>query len=112
MRKVTFTGNKHLKAGSITGDHEDGEKGWLSWFTGSGILDEEVLEEDRKKIEALYHDNGYVRVKVGRPDVTVSPDGKTISIAISRRGRKTLQDRQAWTSRAIIIFDEATSGRS
>ena len=53
MRKVTITGNKHLKKSAITGIMRTAEKGWLSWFTGSGILDEEVLEEDRKNIEAF-----------------------------------------------------------
>ena len=83
VRKVTISGNKHLKKGAITGIMRTAEKGLFSWFTGSGILDEEVLEEDRKNIEALYHDYGYVRVKVDRPVVTVSPDGQSIAIAIS-----------------------------
>ena len=43
------------------------EKGMFSWFTGSGILDEEAIDEDLKQIEAFYHDNGYVRAKVGHP---------------------------------------------
>jgi len=58
------------------------EKGILSWFTGSGILDEDSLEEDRKYLEAFYNDNGYVRVSIGVPDVAVSKDGKAITITI------------------------------
>jgi outer membrane protein insertion porin family len=83
VRKVTFQGNKHLKARTISGVMRTKEKGWFSWITGSGILDEEALEEDRKNIEALYHDHGYVKVKVEQPVVHVSPDGKTISVAIT-----------------------------
>ncbi len=82
VRKVTFTGNKHLKSSQLKHAMRTREKGWLSWVTGSGILDEETLEEDRKNVEAYYHDNGYVRVKVGVPDVLISSDGKAISIAI------------------------------
>lgn len=82
VRKVTFTGNKHLKASQIKHAMRTRAKTMLSWFTGSGVLDEEVLEEDRKNIEALYHENGYVRVKVGVPAVQISADGKSISIAI------------------------------
>ena len=60
------------------------EKGWFSWFTGSGTLDDEVIDEDRRQIEGFYHDNGYVRTKVGIPDIKkeFSQDGKTITIAI------------------------------
>jgi outer membrane protein insertion porin family len=82
VRKITFTGNKHLKASQIKHAMKTREKGWFSWFTGSGVLDEEDLEDDRKNIEALYHDNGYVKVKAGVPDVRISADGKTISIAV------------------------------
>ena len=82
VRKITFTGNKHLKASQIKHAMKTREKGWFSWFTGSGILDEEDLEDDRKNIEALYHDHGYVKVKTGPPDMRISADGKTISIAI------------------------------
>ncbi|OPY69221.1 MAG: Outer membrane protein assembly factor BamA precursor [Syntrophorhabdaceae bacterium PtaU1.Bin034] len=81
VRKITFTGNRSLKAGKIKGALRTREKGVFSWFTGSGILDEEALDEDRKQIEALYHDNGHVRVKVAAPDIKISPDGKSISIA-------------------------------
>jgi outer membrane protein insertion porin family len=83
VRKITFTGNAHFKASSIKGVMRTREKGWFSWFTGSGILDEENIDEDRKQIEGFYHDHGYVKVKVGVPDIKISPDGKTISIAIA-----------------------------
>lgn len=82
VRKITFSGNNHLKAKEIEGVMRTQEKGFFSWFTGSGTLDEEVLEEDRKQIEGLYHDHGYVKIKVGIPDVAISKDGKTISISI------------------------------
>jgi outer membrane protein insertion porin family len=82
VRKITFSGNNHLKANGIKGVMRTQEKGIFSWFTGSGTLDEEVLEEDRKQIEGFYHDHGYVRVKVGMPDIVISRDGKTISINI------------------------------
>jgi outer membrane protein insertion porin family len=83
VRKITFTGNTHLKASQIKHAMKTREKGWFSWITGSGVLDEEELEEDRKNIEAFYHDNGYVKVKAGVPEVQISADGKTISISIA-----------------------------
>jgi len=83
VRKITYTGNKAFKGDKLKGYMRVSEKGMFSWFTGSGILDEETLEEDRKNIEAFYSDNGYVRAKVGVPDIKISKDGKTISIAMS-----------------------------
>ncbi len=58
------------------------EKGILSWFTGSGVLDDEQLEEDRRNLGAFYADNGYIRASVGNPDVTLSKDGKQIFISL------------------------------
>ncbi|MHB8110453.1 MAG: outer membrane protein assembly factor BamA [Syntrophorhabdaceae bacterium] len=80
VRKITFTGNKHFKDSALKGYMQTKEKGLLSWFTGSGILDEDTLGQDRKNIEAFYHDNGYTKVQVGVPDIAMSKDGKSITI--------------------------------
>jgi len=82
VRKISFTGNKTFKADKLKGYMTVREKGWFSWFTGSGILEEETLEDDRKRLEGFYSDNGYVRAKVGVPDISMSKDGKTISITM------------------------------
>ncbi|MDR2018506.1 MAG: outer membrane protein assembly factor BamA [Syntrophobacterales bacterium] len=82
VRKIEFTGINAFKADKLKSVMKVREKGILSWVTGSGILDEESLEDDRKRLEAYYHDNGYVKVKVKVPDVTVSKDGKSISVTI------------------------------
>ncbi len=82
VKQINFTGNKVFKAGTLKDNMRTREKGIFSWFTGSGILDEDSLEEDRKYLEAFYNDNGYVRVSVGVPDVAISKDGKAITITI------------------------------
>jgi outer membrane protein insertion porin family len=82
VKKITFTGIKAFKADKLKSFMKTREKGILSWITGSGILDEEGIEDDRKRLEAFYHDNGYVKVRVKVPDVTVSKDGKAITIDI------------------------------
>jgi len=83
IRKIVIKGNKNIKAKEIKKAMRTAEKGIFSWFTGSGILDEETLNEDRKNIEALYHDKGYVRVKIGTPDIEISKDGKNITITLT-----------------------------
>ncbi len=130
VKKITFIGNKALKSGDIKGYMRTREKGIFSWFTGSGILDEEAIQEDRKQVEALYQDRGYVRAKVGIPEINVSKDGKTISIAmrieegdifkignVEFRGdilfdeqdmRKKLKSKPASTFRASLYQDDIT----
>jgi len=82
VKKISFTGNKHFTADKLKGYMSVREKGILSWFTGSGILEEEALEDDRKRLETFYSDNGYVRAKVGVPDVSISKDAKSITIVM------------------------------
>jgi outer membrane protein insertion porin family len=82
VRKISFTGNKNFSTDKLQGYMSVREKGMLSWFTGSGVLEEETLDDDRKRIESFYSDNGYVRIKVGVPDISISKDGKSISIVM------------------------------
>ncbi|HNT69544.1 MAG TPA: outer membrane protein assembly factor BamA [Syntrophorhabdaceae bacterium] len=111
VRKVAFTGNKTFKDGKLKDYMRTREKGILSWFTGSGILDDEALEDDRKNLEAFYHDHGYLRVKVGIPDIKISQDGKSISISIP------IEEGNVYTIGTVnfegdIIFDTAMLIRS
>ncbi len=82
IKSIDFTGNKVFKASTLKDYMRTKERGMFSWFTGSGVLDEDALEEDRKNLEGFYNDNGYVRVNIGVPDVAISKDGKAISITI------------------------------
>jgi outer membrane protein insertion porin family len=82
VRKIEFIGNKSFKPGELKKYMRVKEKGIFSWFTGSGLLDEEALEEDRKNIEAFYMDRGYVNVKTGSPEIKISEDGKSITITM------------------------------
>jgi len=111
VRKISFTGNKTFKDGKLKDYMRTREKGILSWFTGSGILDDEALEDDRKNLEAFYHDHGYLRVKVGIPDIKISQDGKSISISIP------IEEGNVYTIGTVnfegdIIFDTAMLIRS
>jgi len=82
VKKITFIGNKAFKGSQLESYMRTKEKGIFSWFTGSGILDDDALEEDRRNIEAFYSDNGYVRTKVGIPVIKISDDKKSIHITL------------------------------
>ena len=82
IKAINLSGNKALKTSYLKGFMQTKERTMFSWFTGSGILDEDTLEEDRKNLEAIYYDQGYVRVNIGVPDIALSKDGKSIIITI------------------------------
>lgn len=83
VRKIEFVGNKHFKSGDLDDVMEISEKGWLSWLTDSGLLDQKKLEMDVQKLTSHYHNHGFIKAKVGEPKVTYEKDkGLTITIEI------------------------------
>jgi outer membrane protein insertion porin family len=82
VRRISIVGARAIKEDAIKSVMKVREKGIFSWFTGSGILDEQELEEDRKRIQALYADRGYVRAMVEKPEISLSKDGRSISLTM------------------------------
>ena len=69
IKKIEFHGNNHFKDKELKHIMETNERGFLSWITGSGVLDQKKLDYDRSKIAAFYHNYGYIRAKVGQPNI-------------------------------------------
>ena len=58
------------------------EKWFLSFVTGAGNLDNDVLKTDIERITAYYYDNGYIDVKVDEPVVERHEAGLHVIIKI------------------------------
>ena len=69
IQKIEFIGNTKFKDGKLKDVMDTSEKGLLSWFTKSGVLDKKRLETDAQKITVFYQNQGYLRAKVGEPTV-------------------------------------------
>ncbi|MEW6668097.1 MAG: outer membrane protein assembly factor BamA [Thermodesulfobacteriota bacterium] len=82
ITKIAFQGNTKFTDRKLAGLMETSEKGILSWFTKSGLLDRKKLEYDLTKITSFYHNNGYIRAKTGEPKITVEEKGLTITIEV------------------------------
>ena len=83
IEKIDFTGNEAVGDGKLRGLMATKEKGILSWFTGSGILKEDVLETDLSKVAAFYYNRGYIKAQVGKPDIKREGRWMTITIPVS-----------------------------
>jgi outer membrane protein insertion porin family len=83
VKKIQFVGNDHFDDGDLKDIMLTSEKDILFWFTDSGVLDKKKLEFDGHKITAFYHNHGYIKAKVGEPDITYEKDkGLTITIEV------------------------------
>jgi outer membrane protein insertion porin family len=82
LTKIIFIGNKVLGARKLKSVMQTKEKGWVWWLTKSGRLETDVLEVDITRIRSLYHNYGYVTVKMSEPEITLSENKKSIQITI------------------------------
>ncbi|MBN2060640.1 MAG: outer membrane protein assembly factor BamA [Deltaproteobacteria bacterium] len=78
---IDFVGNEKFDDGKLKDVMETSEKGMLSFFTNSGMLDMKKLEFDIQKVLAYYHNHGFIKAKAGDPKVDIE-EGKGISITI------------------------------
>lgn len=82
IRKILFTGNKHLKSSELRKVMVTREKNLLSFITKTGILDEDVLKNDLQLIAAYYFDHGFLEAKVAEPKLNLR-DPRHIEIEIA-----------------------------
>ena len=82
IKTIAFQGLKAFKDKQLKGIMETNEKDFLSWVTSSGLYKKELLEKDLEKISAFYYNRGYLKAKVGDPEVKHEGDWLTITIPI------------------------------
>ncbi len=82
VKAISFEGNKVYDNGTLKDLMKTQEKGLLSWFTSSGDLDREVLDQDISKITAYYNNHGYIQARVGEPQIAYKGDRIYIVIKI------------------------------
>ena len=78
---IQFAGNKVFDDDKLKGLMKTSERGFFSWITNSGYLDDEVLELDVQKIAAFYQNHGFIRIEIGEPQITYE-EGKGLGITI------------------------------
>ena len=61
----------------------DTQEKWIfSWLTGRGNYDEALLEQDLERIADLYFNDGYIRVKVRKPVISLVDDNAYMLVLI------------------------------
>lgn len=66
---ISFTGNNAFDDRRLRRIMLTSEKGFFSWITSSGRLDERKLEIDMLKISSFYHNQGYIKARVADPEI-------------------------------------------
>lgn len=98
---IQFSGNTIFKDKELKKQMLTKEKGWLSWFTDSGVLDKKKLEYDLYRLTALYNNNGYINARAGEPKITLDEDGLTLKIPITE-GNQYIVDAVSFDGDLIV----------
>jgi outer membrane protein insertion porin family len=87
IKKILFTGNSAFSERQLKGEISTSEKSFLSWITSAGDLNQDILNQDSARLTAFYHNNGYIRARVGEPQVDFEADGIVVTFKISEGPR-------------------------
>ncbi|MCG8564467.1 MAG: outer membrane protein assembly factor BamA [Desulfobacterales bacterium] len=82
IESITFEGNRHFDKDDLADVMKVQEKGFWSFLTSSGDLDETELENDVIRIESLYKNNGFINVKVSDPEIAYNEESITVKFKI------------------------------
>ncbi len=84
IREIIYEGNVAFDDDDLKDLMETSEKGFFSFLTESGHLDKKKLEGDIFKIKSFYQNNGYIKARVGEPDISYKEDeGLIITVTIN-----------------------------
>lgn len=82
VKKITFLGNQKIKDGALKGRIQTQEGGFFSFMSGSGSYKQESFDRDTQILRLIYFSEGYVQVKIDKPQVYVTPDKKDVFITV------------------------------
>jgi outer membrane protein insertion porin family len=102
IESIVFEGNTHFNDKKLKKTIQTKEKGFWSFITSSGDLDESELSNDALRIESLYKNNGFINVKVSDPRVDMGEESITIGFRID-------EGEQYTTGKVDITGDILTS---
>jgi outer membrane protein insertion porin family len=82
IERIVVTGNQYHPTKAIRKVMDTSEKGIFSFITDSGVFKKDVVENDVRKIEALYLNSGFIDSKIFEPVVDRGKEGLILTIRI------------------------------
>lgn len=76
IKEVNFVGNEKLKTKVIKKGIYSKSKGMFSFISKKGLFNLREVQNDSERIRTTYIDNGFLDVKVGKPEIDFSEEKK------------------------------------
>lgn len=82
IERIVVTGNQFFPTKAVLKVMDTSTKGFFSFISDSGAFKKDVLENDVRKIEALYQNSGFLDSKISEPIVDRGKKGLILTIRI------------------------------
>jgi outer membrane protein insertion porin family len=93
ISEIKFIGNTEFDDDELKDIMHSSEKGWLSWITDSGKVDEMAMEYDIHNIGIFYRNNGFINAKASGPEISVNEEGElSLTIEITEGSRYRMDE--------------------
>jgi outer membrane protein insertion porin family len=83
IREIHILGNKAFSESTLLDEFDMTTPGWLTWYTDTDKYSREKVEADVGRLRSFYLNRGYLEYSNEPPQVTISPDRKSIYITIT-----------------------------
>jgi outer membrane protein insertion porin family len=87
ITNVNFVGNQTFTDKQLKKEISTSPKGFFYWLTSSGDLDKATLDQDVARLNAFYHNKGYIRARIGDPQIDILEDEIHVAIKIDEGPR-------------------------
>jgi len=82
IKKISFEGNKTFSDSDLKGVMATKEEWFLSFLDNRGVLENDILTNDRALLSNHYYDHGYIDLKIGEPLILRRRDGIEVVIRL------------------------------
>ncbi len=107
VKKVVFIGNEKLKAKIIKKGLYAKPKGIFSFISKKGLYNPQEIDNDSERIRVTYIDNGFLDVKVSKPEVVYSDEEKGYIVTFKiDEGNQYKVDQLSFTGDMIVPEEE------
>ena len=90
VREIRFEGNQSIQSHVLRNEMKTKQKGWFSFFTKSGRIDVDKLDEDIDRVLDYYRNRGYLRVSANVRREPTTKDRVDLVISINEGNKFTV----------------------
>ena len=90
VREIRFEGNQSIQSHVLRNEMKTKQKGWFSFFTKSGRIDVDKLDEDIDRVLDYYRNRGYLRVSADVRREPTTKDRVDLVISINEGNKFTV----------------------